>query len=50
MLEFISEIGINHNGKMLIAKKLIEQSKIIGATYVKFQIRNLKEMYNKAPA
>ncbi|MDA7447629.1 N-acetylneuraminate synthase family protein [Candidatus Pelagibacter ubique] len=46
MLEFISEIGINHNGKMLIAKKLIEQSKIIGATYVKFQIRNLKEMYN----
>tara|TARA_B110000483_G_C18189810_1_gene540465 strand:+ start:1125 stop:3083 length:1959 start_codon:yes stop_codon:yes gene_type:complete len=46
MLEFISEIGINHNGKISIAKKLIDQSKLAGATYVKFQLRNLKEMYN----
>ena len=46
MLEFISEIGINHNGKISIAKNLIDQSKTAGATYVKFQLRNIKEMYN----
>ncbi len=46
MLEFISEIGINHNGKLNIAKKLIVQSQLAGATYVKFQLRDLKQLYN----
>ena len=47
MIEFISEIGINHNGSFSIAKKLIQQSKIAGAQFVKFQIRDLNEIYNK---
>lgn len=46
MLEFISEIGVNHNGKLEIAKKLIVQSQLAGATYVKFQLRDLNELYN----
>ena len=33
----ISEIGVNHQGKLEIAKKLIENSKLIGADAVKFQ-------------
>lgn len=33
----ISEIGINHNGKIEIAKKLIDEAKKIGADIVKFQ-------------
>ena len=34
---FIAEIGINHNGDLKIAKKLIDHAKIIGADAVKFQ-------------
>ena len=45
-LIFISEIGINHNGSIEIAKKLINQSKKINCDYVKFQIRNLKKIYH----
>ena len=33
----IAEAGVNHNGDMKIAKKLIEASAIAGADYVKFQ-------------
>ena len=33
----IAEIGVNHNGDMDIAKKLIEEAKIAGADAVKFQ-------------
>ena len=33
----IAEAGVNHNGEMKIAKKLIEASAIAGADYVKFQ-------------
>lgn len=36
----IAEVGPNHNGSIRIAKKLILQSKKIGADYVKFQISN----------
>ena len=43
---FISEIGINHNGSLNIAKKLIRHSKEINCNYVKFQIRNIKEIYH----
>ena len=45
-LKFISEIGINHDGSFNVAKKLIQQSKEIGCNYVKFQIRNIKEIYH----
>ena len=33
----ISEIGINHNGDLNLAKKMIEQSVQAGANAVKFQ-------------
>ncbi len=33
----IAEIGVNHNGDMDIAKKLIDQAKLAGADAVKFQ-------------
>ena len=36
-LEIIAEIGVNHNGKMSYAKKLINIAKKCGADYVKFQ-------------
>ena len=36
----IAEIGINHNGNIKIAKKLIMLSKVAGCDYVKIQKRN----------
>tara|TARA_E500000178_G_scaffold337844_1_gene377527 strand:+ start:4930 stop:5934 length:1005 start_codon:yes stop_codon:yes gene_type:complete len=33
----IAEIGVNHNGQILLAKKLIKLAKIAGANIVKFQ-------------
>jgi len=36
----ISEIGINHNGDINLAKKMIEESVISGADAVKFQKRD----------
>ena len=36
----IAEIGVNHNGKMHIAKKLIQKASEAGAHYVKFQAFN----------
>ncbi len=42
---FISEIGINHNGSYDLATELIEKSIEAGADIIKFQIRNLNELY-----
>ncbi len=42
---FISEIGINHNGSYEQAEELIEKSIEAGADIIKFQIRNLNELY-----
>ena len=36
----IAEIGINHNGSIEIAKKLIDLAKLAGCDYVKFQKRD----------
>ena len=33
----IAEIGVNHNGKIKIAKKLIDFAKKAGVDYIKFQ-------------
>ena len=33
----IAEAGVNHNGNLKIAKKLIDAAKKCGADYVKFQ-------------
>ena len=40
----IAEAGVNHNGKLSLAKKLALQAKLIGADYVKFQIFNVDNM------
>ena len=39
MTKIIAEIGINHNGSMEQAKKLINASKVAGCDFVKFQKR-----------
>ncbi len=36
----IAEIGINHNGDLKIAKKLIDIAKVAGCDVVKFKKRN----------
>ena len=43
----IAEIGINHNGDLNLAKKLIDKSKIAGADAVKFQKRTIEIVYSK---
>ena len=43
----ISEIGINHNGDLEIAKKMIDASKDAGADAVKFQKRDIDIVYSK---
>lgn len=43
----ISEIGLNHNGDLEIAKKMIQESKNCGVDAVKFQKRNVDLVYSK---
>ncbi len=42
-----AEIGINHNGDLDIAKKLIKISKEIGINAVKFQKRTVEKVYSE---
>lgn len=42
----IAEIGINHNGDMKIAKKLIDTAVIAGCDAVKFQKRTVDKVYS----
>ena len=44
---YIAEIGINHNGDINIAKELIDNAKSAGFDSVKFQKRNINEVYSK---
>src|SRR3989344_5751501 len=44
----IAEIGINHNGDLLLAKKLVDAAIEAGADAIKFQKRNLPEVYQQA--
>ena len=44
---FIAEIGINHNGSIEIAKKLIDESAEAGFNAVKFQKRAIDLVYSK---
>ena len=41
----IAEIGINHNGKLDLAKKLVDAAVDVGANAVKFQKRSIKDLY-----
>ncbi len=43
----IAEIGINHNGDINIAKKLIENAKTAGFNSVKFQKRDVRLVYEE---
>lgn len=43
----IAEIGINHNGSIEIAKKLIDGAIFAGADAVKFQKRTIEKVYTK---
>ncbi len=44
----IAEVGINHNGSMDIAKRLILGAKESGCDAVKFQKRTVEDVYTKA--
>ena len=46
-LYLIAEIGINHNGDMQIAKKLIDAAADSGFDAVKFQKRTVEKVYSK---
>ena len=43
----VGEIGINHNGSLNFAKKLINEAKIAGFDAVKFQKRDINVVYSK---
>ena len=36
-VKIIAEAGVNHNGSIIYAKKLIDKAKLCGADYIKFQ-------------
>ena len=46
-VQVIAEVGVNHNGNLTLAKKLIVQAKKCGADFVKFQIYNPSEITTK---
>ena len=47
MVTIIAEIGINHNGSLGIAKKLIDVAVSAGCDAVKFQKRDIEKVYPK---
>ena len=47
MVFITAEIGINHNGDIEIAKKLIDIAKKCGCDAVKFQKRTVEKVYSK---
>ena len=47
MIELVAEIGINANGDIEIAKKLISLTAYAGCQYVKFQKRTIEDVYSE---
>ena len=47
MVFITAEIGINHNGDITIAKKLIDVAALAGCDAVKFQKRTIEKVYSK---
>ena len=47
MVFIIAEIGINHNGDINVAKKLIDMAVRTGCNAVKFQKRTVEKVYSK---
>mgnify|MGYP001362962794 FL=1 len=46
-VKIIAECGVNHNGSLSLAKKMIDKASSIGADYVKFQSFNASELANE---
>ena len=46
-VQVIAEVGVNHNGNLTLAKKLIVKAKKCGADFVKFQIYDPSEITTK---
>ncbi|HET8737397.1 MAG TPA: N-acetylneuraminate synthase [Pricia sp.] len=44
----IAEAGVNHNGDIILAKKLVDAATAAGADYVKFQTFNSKKLVSKS--
>ena len=44
----IAEAGVNHNGSIELAKKLVEKAKEAGVDYIKFQTFNASKLVTKA--
>ena len=47
MVFIVAEIGINHNGDVELAKKMIDVAKNVGCDAVKFQKRTIEKVYSK---
>ena len=47
MVFIVAEIGINHNGDVELAKKMIDVAKNAGCDAVKFQKRTVEKVYSK---
>ena len=47
MVFVVAEIGINHNGSLEIAKKLIDAAVVVGCDAVKFQKRTVEKFIQK---
>jgi sialic acid synthase SpsE/sugar phosphate isomerase/epimerase len=45
----IAEIGINHNGSIKLAHRLIDAAKDAGVDAVKFQMRHMDSLYRSSP-
>jgi sialic acid synthase SpsE len=43
----VAEIGINHNGDLELAKKMMRSAKEIGIDAVKFQVKDIEEAHPK---
>lgn len=46
-MKFIAEVGVNHNGSLKTAKKMIDKAAFIGADIVKFQSYNVDLLLDK---
>ena len=46
-ITIIAEVGVNHNGDIKLAKKLIDIASECGADIVKFQSFNSEKLANK---
>ena len=46
-LKIIAEVGVNHNGSIKLAKKLVDVAKKAGADFVKFQLYKTENLVQR---